>query len=122
MEKLANYIDGELTPPASGRYLDNYEPATGRVFSQVPSSDGSDLDAAVAAGERAFGGWSRTPAEERCRILLAVAEGIEANAEELAQAESKDNGKPVSLARALDIPRASTNGKTCRDPSGMRRP
>lgn len=109
METIANYIDGKLETPASGRYLDNDEPATARVFSQVPSSDGTDLDRAVAAAERAFPGWSRTPAEERARVMVAVAERVEAHAEELAQAESKDNGKPVALARALDIPRASAN-------------
>ena len=109
MEKIANYIDGQLEAPASGRYLDNFEPATGRVYSRVPSSDGADLDAAVTAALEAFPDWSRTPTEERSRLLLALADLVDANAEELAQAESKDNGKPVSLARALDIPRASTN-------------
>ena len=102
MENIANYVDGQLEAPASGRYLDNFEPATGRVYSRVPSSDGSDLDAAVTAAEKAFPDWSRTPSEERSRLLLALAELVDANAEELAQAESKDNGKPVSLARALD--------------------
>jgi aminomuconate-semialdehyde/2-hydroxymuconate-6-semialdehyde dehydrogenase len=109
MEKLANYIDGQLEPPRSGRYLDNHEPATGRVVSQVPSSDAADLDAAVASGQSAFAQWSRVGAEERSRVLMALAARIDANLEELAQAESKDTGKPVSLARALDIPRASSN-------------
>lgn len=109
MPKLENFIDGRLEAPRSGRYLDNYEPATGHVVSQVPSSDGADLDAAVAAAQRAFEGWRRTAADVRSQVLLAVADRIDANAEELAQAESKDTGKPVSLARSLDIPRASAN-------------
>ncbi len=109
MQKLENYIDGHLEAPRSGRYLDNYEPATGRVVSQVPSSDGADLDAAVAAAERAFVEWRRSAPDERSRVMLTIADRIDANAEELAQAESKDTGKPVSLARALDIPRAAAN-------------
>ncbi len=109
MMDIQNYIGGELRPPASGRYLDNFEPATGELYSRVPSSDASDLEAAVDAAQSGFLAWSQTPAEERSRVMLSLAEGIEARAEELALAESKDNGKPVSLARTLDIPRASAN-------------
>ena len=109
MEKLANTIDGELREPLGGSYLDNIDPATGAVYSQVPDSDARDVDAAVAAAERAFPAWSNTPAAERSKILLHIADLIDENRERLARAECIDNGKPLSLARNLDIPRAAHN-------------
>jgi aminomuconate-semialdehyde/2-hydroxymuconate-6-semialdehyde dehydrogenase len=109
METIANYIDGGLLAPAAGRYLDDIEPATGRPYALVPASDATDLDAAVAAARQAFPGWAGRTAEERSRILLAVSDGIESQAEALARAESIDAGKPIGLARAVDIPRASAN-------------
>jgi len=109
MERILNYIDGELREPTSGAWLDNVEPATGKTYSQVPDSDEADVELAVRAATRAFPGWSRTPAQERCRVMMRVADLIEANLESLARAESIDNGKPLTLARSLDIPRAATN-------------
>lgn len=109
MEKLANYINGEMVPPASGQYTDNVNPSTGAVFSQIPDSDTQDVEAAVAAAEKAFPTWSNTPYTERSKILTAVADLIGANLDRLAAAESQDNGKPVSLAKAVDIPRAESN-------------
>lgn len=109
MVKIRNYIAGRWADPASGTYLDNVDPSTGQVYSQVPDSDGRDVDAAVAAAEAAFPIWSGTPAEERCRLLLKVADLLEADRERFAQAECVDSGKPISLARTLDIPRAVRN-------------
>lgn len=109
MEKLQNYIDGKLVDPASKQWIDNFQPATGKVYSLIPDSDKEDVQAAVEAAQRAFPSWSVTPKEERSRLLLRLAALIDANLERLAQAESKDNGKPVSLARTVDIPRASSN-------------
>lgn len=106
---LSNYIDGRLVPPASGEHLDNVEPATGEVFSRVPSSDARDIDAAVEAAAKAFPAWSATPPAERSLVLHALADAIESRLDEFAQAESQDNGKPVSLAKGLDIPRAVAN-------------
>ena len=107
--QIQNFIDGQLVPPVSGAYLDNIEPATGKAYSQVADSDSGDVDRAVAAAETAFPGWSRTPAAERSRILLRIADLIERDLEKLARAESIDTGKPLSLARGLDIPRAASN-------------
>ncbi len=107
--KIQNFIDGEFVAPASGKYLDNIEPATGKVYSQVPDSDVADVDRAVAAAEKAFASWSRTSAAERSRILLRIADFIERDLEKFALAESTDTGKPLSLARTLDIPRAASN-------------
>ncbi|MCI0652585.1 MAG: aldehyde dehydrogenase [Planctomycetes bacterium] len=109
MQKISNYIDGEFRAPRSGEYLENLEPATGAAYSLVPASDELDIDDAVDAAKRAFPGWARTPAAERSRILLDIAARIDARHEELARAESIDTGKPISLARSLDIPRAASN-------------
>jgi len=109
MERLRNLIDGELVEPANGRSLDNVEPATGKVYARAPDGDASDVDGAVAAANAAFPAWSRTPAEERSKFLLRIADLIEANLDGLARAESIDNGKPLGLARRIDIPRAVAN-------------
>jgi aminomuconate-semialdehyde/2-hydroxymuconate-6-semialdehyde dehydrogenase len=109
MDRIDNFIDGKMVAPASGKYLDNVEPATGKVYSQVAAGGDEDIDRAVRAAAAAFPAWSRTPAGERSRILLRIADGIESNLDRLARAESIDAGKPIGLARRLDIPRAATN-------------
>src|SRR3989449_11770791 len=100
---LKNYIDGELVEPVSGKYLDDIEPATGAAFASVPDGDERDVERAVAAARKAFPAWSQSPAEERARLLLAIADRIEARHEDLARAESIDTGKPIALARSLEI-------------------
>ena len=109
MKRILNYIDGRCAPPAGGEYLPNIEPATGEAYSEVPDSDARDVEAAVGAAVRAFPLWSRTPASERSRLLARLADRIEENLETLAAAESLDTGKPIRLARSLDIPRAASN-------------
>ncbi|MBX3291882.1 MAG: aldehyde dehydrogenase [Acidobacteria bacterium] len=109
MQMIENYIDGELVVPASGEYFDNFEPATGDVYSLIPDSDDRDVNLAADAAKAAFPAWSSTPPEERFAILMRLVALIERDLEPLAQAESKDNGKPVSLARMVDIPRAAAN-------------
>ena len=109
MRRLGNFVDGAFVPPASGAYLDDLAPATGEVLAQIPDSDRRDVDAAVKAAKGAFAGWSRTPAAERSRLLLKLADLLERNLDELARMESEDSGKPVSLATRLDIPRAVAN-------------
>src|SRR6266571_2646742 len=108
-EKIQNFINGQFVAPVGGKYLDNIEPATGKPYSQVPDSDSRDVDLAVAAAEKAVSSWSSTSAAERSRFLLRIAELIERDLEKLARAESIDTGKPLSLARTLDIPRAASN-------------
>jgi aminomuconate-semialdehyde/2-hydroxymuconate-6-semialdehyde dehydrogenase len=107
--EIRNYIDGKHLAAASGDWLDDPEPATGKVYARIPDSDGRDIEAAVAAAARAFPAWSATPAEQRSQWLLKLAALVERDAERLAHAESVDNGKPVALARRLDIPRAIAN-------------
>ena len=107
--QVANYINGELVEPAGGGYFDDVDPATGVVCAQVPDSDGQDVDRAVEAAKGAFRGWSATPAGERSRLLLGVADLIEADLDNLARLESVDTGKPLTVARSVDIPRAVAN-------------
>jgi aminomuconate-semialdehyde/2-hydroxymuconate-6-semialdehyde dehydrogenase len=107
--KLTNYIDGRRSAPDSGRYLEVFEPAAGTVFAHCPDSGRAEMDAAVAAAQRAFPAWSATSAPERARMLERIADLLEVRLEEFARAESRDNGKPLALARSLDIPRAVAN-------------
>jgi len=109
MEKIQNYIGGALCEPQSGNYLDNYNPAIGAVYSLIPDSDKGDVDKAVQAANAAFPAWSSLSSEKRMGYLMAIADKIEENLEDLALAESKDNGKPLWLSKAVDIPRAASN-------------
>jgi len=107
--KIDNYIGGELVAPFSQNYLDNIEPATGNVYSQIPDSDDRDVDSAVTFAKKAFSEWSAFSNDKRSAYLLKIADLIDQNHEALAKAESKDNGKPINLASKVDIPRASAN-------------
>ena len=104
-----NYIDGQLVQAVSGGWLDNYNPAEGKVYGQIADSDEQDVNGAVEAAKKAFPSWSQRPVQERSALLIKIAEGIEREFELLAKAESEDNGKPHKLARAVDIPRAAAN-------------
>jgi aminomuconate-semialdehyde/2-hydroxymuconate-6-semialdehyde dehydrogenase len=106
---LANLIDGRLQAPLAGRYLDVFEPATGAVFARCPDSDANDVAAAVASAQRASPAWAALPAEHRATLLHRLADLVERDLDGLARLESQDNGKPVALARELDIPRAVAN-------------
>ncbi|MFO0838630.1 MAG: aldehyde dehydrogenase [Phycisphaerae bacterium] len=109
MNRVQNFVDGRLNDAAERGSLDVFEPATGHVYAHAPDSDARDVDAAVAAAERAFPVWSALPAAERSRVTLRIADVIESRLEEFARAESIDTGKPLKLARTLDIPRAIAN-------------
>jgi aminomuconate-semialdehyde/2-hydroxymuconate-6-semialdehyde dehydrogenase len=109
MQKILNYINGTYCDPISGDWLDNYDPSKGEVYSRIANSNAEDVEKAYEAAKVAFPGWSNTTLEERSRIMLRIASLIEDNLDRLAEAEAKDNGKPLSLAKAVDIPRASSN-------------
>jgi aminomuconate-semialdehyde/2-hydroxymuconate-6-semialdehyde dehydrogenase len=111
MLKIENYIGGELIAPASGEYLDNYNPATGEVYSLIPDSDETDVALAVEAAKKAFPIWSKMSAEARHDRLMKIVFLIERDSDKLAEAESIDNGKPLALAKRVDIPRAVSNFK-----------
>ena len=109
MQLIGNYINGELVQPVSEKFLENFDPATGQVYSKVPDSDERDVERAVEAARDAFPAWSRLSADQRSRTLLKIADLIEQNIEQFAIAECIDSGKPLSRARTLEIPRAVTN-------------
>ena len=109
MQHLKNYINGELIEPQSKTYLDNYNPSTGKVYSYIPDSDEKDVELAYKAAKNAFSGWSNTSKDKRSTYLLKIAALIEKNLDKLALAESVDNGKPLKLAKSVDIPRAAAN-------------
>jgi aminomuconate-semialdehyde/2-hydroxymuconate-6-semialdehyde dehydrogenase len=107
--ELRNFIAGEFRPAESGRTLEDRNPATGQVITRFPDSDAADVATAVAAAQSAFPAFAALPAADRAGILQEIARRIEANAADLAELEAMDVGKPVALARRLDIPRAIAN-------------
>lgn len=96
-------------PPQANEWVDNYNPSEGVVYGQIANSDKADIEKAYQAAKNAFTAWSNTTIEERSRVLLKIADLIEENLDQLAEAEATDNGKPLSLAKKVDIPRASAN-------------
>ncbi len=109
MEEILNYIDGVLIPLDSEKTLDVYNPSNGHVYARIPHSDTSDIEKAVQAAKRAFPKWSATSINERHDILSKIADLIDKNLDLLAEAESRDNGKPLWLSKKVDIPRGSDN-------------
>lgn len=109
MEQIENFIDGDFVSPASGEYIANIDPSRGIQYGKIPDSDAIDVAMAVEAAERAFPAWASLKGPERFSHLMNLAKGIERRMDEFVKAESKDNGKPVSLARMVDIPRAIQN-------------
>ena len=107
--KLLNYINGQMVEPIGGQWIDNVDPSTNTVFSQIPDSDERDVNSAFEAAAAAFNTWSNLPVKKRSDLLLRIAALIEKNLQRFAEAESLDNGKPVWLAKQVDIPRAATN-------------
>src|SRR5436189_182898 len=109
MLRIPHFIDNRFVEPASRQYLPDHDPASGQVHAEVADGDERDVALAVEAAARAFPVWSRTPVAERSRLLLDIARRIDERLEELARAESIDTGKPIRLARIVDIPRAAAN-------------
>jgi aminomuconate-semialdehyde/2-hydroxymuconate-6-semialdehyde dehydrogenase len=108
MKKLANYIDGVDFAPISNHYINNFNPSTGDVYSLIPDSDERDVEMAYEAAEKAFETWSKSPSEKRFKILNRIAELIDLKNEELALAESIDQGKPIWLAKT-EMTRSAQN-------------
>ena len=101
------YIGGELTDGLDGRTIDVINPADGTVLATVSEAGAEDIDRAVAAAGRAFPRWAATPAADRGRLLLRLADAIEDHAAELAQLESLDTGHPIRDTTVLDVPRTA---------------
>lgn len=97
--KVLNFINGELQEALNGQSMDNYNPAKGEVYAQVPDSDHQDVQLAYDAAQAAYPNWSVLPAEEKFKYLNAIAEEIDKRRDEFALAESIDQGKPLWLAK-----------------------
>ena len=109
MKKILNYINGVYVNPIANKWLDNYNPSNGEIYAQIADSDKQDISRAYEAARDAFPAWSNTSTDQRSAIMLKIASLIEENLDRFALAESVDNGKPLSLATSVDIPRASSN-------------
>ncbi len=109
MQRLTHWIDGKPATPATGAWLDVFDPADGKILASVASGDARDVDAAVDAAATAFPSWSSLPNDARARWLERLADAVEARIDLFAQAESRDGGKPITLARDIEIPRAIAN-------------
>ena len=109
LPKIMNYINGELVPPNSKKYIDNIEPATGKTYSLIPDSDVIDVKNAIKSAEKAFKKWSNVSIEKRAEYLESISLKLLEKLEYLSKIESKDNGKPLKLAKSVDIPRAGKN-------------
>ncbi len=109
MKKILNYIDGELIEAHQGGHLDVYNPATGNIYALAPDSDEHDVQSAVEAASAAFEEWGSSTIEMRYEKIMRIAGLISKRFDEFAAAESLDNGKPVWLAKKVDIPRAKSN-------------
>jgi len=108
-QDLLNYIDGSSLPAVGDGWIDSVEPATGTVYGRLPDSGADDVERAVDAATRAAPMWSQASVRERSLWLHRLADEVESRLDAFARAESVDNGKPITLARTVDIPRAVTN-------------
>ena len=106
---IQNYINGKFKNPKQDSWIDNFNPSNGEVYGQIPNSSQEDVELAYKSAKTAFSSWSKTTLDKRSRILIKIADLLEENLQRFAEAESKDNGKPLSLAKAVDIPRAASN-------------
>ncbi|MFC2093533.1 aldehyde dehydrogenase family protein [Bacteroidota bacterium] len=109
MKKIKNYIAGILTTPYNSNYINNFNPATGEVYTMTPDSFEGDLYLATESAEKALPVWSNTPVEDRCNLMLWIADKIRKNSDKLALAECNDTGKPLWLIKSIDIPAAIKN-------------
>ncbi len=109
MDDILNFIDGRYSPARSGDVLPCIEPATGRVFAHVASSDARDVALAIDAAERAFPAWAATTIETRSRVLRRASQILIEQLDTFAAAESQDSGKLLRLAREIDVPRSARN-------------
>jgi len=107
--RFSHWIDGAPRQPAGDRWLDVFDPASAKPFAEVGRGDATDVDAAIDAASRAFPGWSSLPNADRARWMEKLADALEARLDEFAHAESRDGGKPIKLAREVEIPRAISN-------------
>ncbi len=106
---LLNYIAGEFNSSLNGKWMDDISPATGVRIARIPCSNKQDIDAAVSAARAALPEWSALTHEQRADWLDKIANAMEERSEEIAQLESLDTGKPITLARTVDAARSVAN-------------
>ena len=111
MKIIHNYINGELIKPQNSKYINVFNPSTGKIYAKCPDSNISDLKSAVTSAKKAFTAWSQKTNEERSGILFRIANEIEKNKAKFALAETIDNGKPINDSINIDIPRSINNLK-----------
>jgi len=104
MQTLSNFVDGRFTSAAAGRTSEVVDPSTGEAYARAPVSDETDADAALRAAARAFEAWRDTTPAERSLALLRFADAIEARADDLVAAESRNTGKPIEMTRTDEVP------------------
>jgi len=109
MNRCLHVIDGAAREPDAGQWLDVFDPASGKPFAAVAAGNAADVDAAVAAAAGASASWASLPNDVRARWLEKLADALEARRELFAEAESRDAGQPITLARDVEIPRAIAN-------------
>ncbi|XP_065569439.1 2-aminomuconic semialdehyde dehydrogenase-like isoform X2 [Artemia franciscana] len=107
--EVKNFISGSFFPSTLGSWLNSFEPSSGKIWARVPDSSPEDVLKAVNSAKEAFSCWSGTPTSQRAAVLMRIADLIDKNLDMLAEAESRDQGKPISMARRVDIPRAALN-------------
>ncbi|WP_141678341.1 aldehyde dehydrogenase family protein, partial [Pseudomonas sp. AU12215] len=105
--RYGNYIGGEFVAPVLGQYFSNTSPVNGEIIAEFPRSTAEDIDKALDAAHAAAGSWGRTSVQDRALILLKIADRIELNLEQLAVAETWDNGKAVRETLNADVPLAA---------------
>ncbi|MFZ4486434.1 MAG: aldehyde dehydrogenase family protein, partial [Candidatus Nanopelagicales bacterium] len=101
------FIGGEFVDAADGATIDVLDPHDGSLLAQVAEAKAEDVDRAVAAATAAKSGWARMAAADRGRLLLRLADAIEADTENLAMLETRDTGHPIRDTRNLDVPRTA---------------
>ena len=109
MHTVGNFIDGSFLSAKSGKTLNDLNPATEKIVATIPRSQAEDVERAVTAAHSAQDGWSKLTLEQRADWLDKIADALEKKTEQIAQTESMDTGKPISLARRVDAARSVSN-------------
>lgn len=104
MDRICNYINGELVPPSAGRYASIIDPSTGEAYLEAPLSDADDVDTAVRAAAAAFPNWRATTPGERSLALFRIADALEAKRDEIVEAECRNTGKPHRVMNDEEFP------------------
>ena len=109
MIEIKNYINGKLSNNSNLNHIEVYNPSIGKIYATCPNSDSKTLDSAIKSSKKAFPAWSKLSYSERAKFLFKISNLLEKNIDKFSKYESMDNGKPLTLSRNLDVPRAIEN-------------